>query len=173
VRWCAALRAPLIVAVAVAGLAVLAPRAVAKPRVCTVDVIQQALIDAGKLTQEGIDLGEGVDLVRCGDVTNDGHADAVFAIASGGTAGDTRFGVLRGRADGTPRRLVLWRKGYKVGVARRNTRSFEVVQPHYKAGEPNCCPSSFRLRRYTWTGHRFKAGKARKLKTVPPRFYRY
>jgi hypothetical protein len=171
VRWCAALRAPLIVAIAAAGLAVLAPPAVAKPPVCTVDVIQQALIDAGKLTQEGIDLGEGVDLVRCGDVTNDGHADAVFAVSSGGTAGDTRFGVLRGRADGTPRRLVLWRKGYKVGVARRNKRSFEVIQPHYKAGEPNCCPSSFRLRRYTWTGHRFKVGKAKKLKTVPPRFY--
>jgi hypothetical protein len=166
-------RAPLIVVASVAGLAVLAPPAVAKPPVCSVDTIQQTLIDAGKLTQDGIDLGEGVDLVRCGDVTNDGHADAVFAVASGGTAGDTRFGVLRGRADGTPRRLVLWRKGYKVGVARRNKRSFEVIQPHYKAGEPNCCPSSFRLRRYTWTGHRFKAGKARKLTTVPPRFYKH
>jgi hypothetical protein len=96
----------------------------------------------------------------------------VFAVSSGGTAGDTRFGVLRGRANGTPRRLVLWRTGYKVGVARRDKRSFEVIQPHYKAGEPNCCPSSFRLRRYTWHGHRFTAGKARKLSTVPPRFYR-
>ena len=169
-RWSAAVRAPLTIAVAVAGLAVLAPPAVAKPPVCRVAVIQQTLLDAGKLTQEGIDLGEGVDLVRCGDVTNDGRADAVFTIASGGTAGDTRFGVLRGRADGTPRRLVLWRKGYNVGVARRDKRSFEVIQPHYKAGEPNCCPSSFRLRRYTWHGHRFTAGKARKLKHVPPRF---
>jgi hypothetical protein len=167
----APLRAPLIVAVAAAGLAVLAPPAAAKPPVCSVDVIQQVLIDAGKLTQEGIDLGEGVDLVRCGDVTNDGHGDAVFAVSSGGTAGNTRYGVLRGRAHGTPRRLVRWRKGYKVGVARRDKRSFEVIQPHYKAGEPNCCPSSFRLRRYTWHGHRFTAGKARKLKTVPPRFY--
>jgi hypothetical protein len=172
VRWCAALRAPLIVAVAVAGLAVLAPPAAAKPPVCSVDAIQQALIDAGKLTQEAIDMGEVVDRVRCGDMTNDGDPDALFAIASGGTAGDTRFGVLRGRADGTPRRLVLWRKGYKVGVARRGKRSFEVIQPHYKAGEPNCCPSSFRLRRYTWRGHRFRVGKAHKLTTVPPRFYK-
>jgi hypothetical protein len=38
--------------------------------------------------------------------------------------------------------------------------------------EPNCCPSSFRLRRYTWTGHRLRVGEAHKLKTVPPRFYK-
>jgi hypothetical protein len=165
-------RAPLIVAVAAAGLAVLAPPATAKPPVCSVAVIQHALIDAGKLTQKAIDMGEVVDLVRCGDMTNDGNRDALFTVASGGTAGDTRFGVLRGRADGTPRRLVLWRKGYKIGVARRSKRSFEVIQPHYKAGEPNCCPSSFRLRRYTWHGHRFTAGKAQRRKTAPPRFYK-
>ena len=75
------------------------------------------------------------------------------------------------RSYATPRRLVLWRKGYKVGVARRGKRSFEVVQPHYKAGEPNGCPSSFRLRRYTWNRHRFKVGKAKRLMTVPPRVY--
>jgi hypothetical protein len=160
-----------------AALMVLAPLAVpagatAKPPVCAPDAVRQTLIDLGKLTPEGIELGEDVDLIRCGDVTNDGITDAVFTIASGGTAGDIRFGVLRGGSDGRAPALVLNKQGYKVGIARRNHRSFEVVQPRYKAGEPNCCPSSFRKRRYTWRGDHFKAGKAKKLKRAPARFYR-
>jgi hypothetical protein len=146
--------------------------AAAKPPMCATDAVQQRLIDLGKLTPEGIELGEVVDLVRCGDVTKDGDTDAVFTIASGGTAGDVRFGVLRGRSDGSAPELVLYKQGYKIGIARRNRRSFEVIQPHYKAGEPNCCPSSFRKRRYTWRGDHFKAGKAKKLKHAPPKFYR-
>ena len=160
-----------------AALLVLAPLAVpagaaAKPPVCAPDAVRQTLIDLGKLTSEGIELGEDVALIRCGDVTNDGSTDALFTIASGGTAGDIRFGVLRGDSDGRAPALVLNKQGYKVGIARRNHRSFEVVQPHYKAGEPNCCPSSFRKRRYTWRGDHFKAGKAKKLKRAPARFYR-
>jgi hypothetical protein len=93
-------------------------------------------------------------------------------VASGGTAGNTRFGVIEGRADGSPGALVLYRRGYKVGVARRGRRSFEVLQPHYAAADPNCCPSSFRLTRYSWFGNGFSAGKAKKLVDAPRRFYR-
>ena len=131
---------------ALAGLALLAPAAAAKPRVCSARIIQTALIDAGRLTEESVGFGEVVDLVRCGDITNDGAADALFTVASGGTAGDTRFGVLRGGADGSPARLLLYRQGYHVGVARRNRRSFEVLQPLYSEGNANCCPSAFRGR---------------------------
>ena len=159
-----------------AAVLVLAPLALpggaaAKPPLCAHDAVQQRLVDLGKLTPEGIELGGDVDLIRCGDVTKDGDTDAVFTIASGGTAGDIRFGVLRGSADGSAPELVLYKQGYKVGVARRNRRSFEIIQPHYKAGEPNCCPSSFRKRRYTWRGDHFKAGKAKKLKHAPAKFY--
>jgi hypothetical protein len=160
-------RALLTAAAALGALAVLAPAADAKPALCTADALQQALVDAGKPA------GLVVDLVRCGDMTDDGDADALFTVASGGTAGDTRFGVFQGRADGTARRLVLYRQGYKVGISRRTRRAFEVIQPHYGPGEPNCCPSSFRIRRYTWTGHHFKAAhKVTKRKTAPRRFYR-
>jgi hypothetical protein len=162
----------LALVLALAGLALLAPAAAAKPRVCSAKVVQQALVDAGKLTAADVKDGELVDLIRCGDVTADGHADALFTVASGGTAGDTRFGVLRGRSDGSADALVLYRQGYNVGVSRRTRRAFEVIQPHYDSNDPNCCPSSFRMRRYTWTGSRFKAGSAKKLKTAPPRFYR-
>jgi hypothetical protein len=130
------------------------------------------LISAGKLTQDAIDGGEAVDLIRCGDVTSDGASDAVFTIASGGTAGDIRFGVVQGGADGSAGRLVLWRQGYKVGVARVNSKAFDILQPHYGVNDPNCCPSSFREVRYTWNGTTFRAGKSRKLKTAPRRFYR-
>ncbi len=162
----------LTIAAMLSGLALLAPAAHAGPQVCAPDAIGQALIAAGKLTQDAIDGGEGVDLVRCGDVTGDGAADAVFTIASGGTAGDIRFGVLQGKADGSAGAPVLYRQGYKVGIARRDSRSFEVLQPHYGANDPNCCPSSFRKRRYTWNGTTFKAGAAQKLKTAPRKFYK-
>jgi hypothetical protein len=164
-------RLPLLIALA--ALALLPASAAAKPPVCSPTVIEDALIAAGKLTQEGIGFGQRVDLVRCHDVTNDDKIDAVFTVASGGTAGDIHFGVLLGRADGSSGRLALYREGYKVGVAVRSRRAFEVLQPHYRPHEPNCCPSSFRLRRFTWNGDHFKRGsKARKLKHAPRRFYK-
>ena len=93
-------------------------------------------------------------------------------FASGGTAGDTHFGVIEGGADGAGE-VALFKAGYKVGVARHNSRSFDVLQPYYGSNDANCCPSSYRQTRFTWTGTRFKAGKATKLKTGrPTRFYR-
>jgi hypothetical protein len=139
---------------------------------CSVEAVQQALVAAGKLTPEAIDGGVVVSLVRCGDITADGAPDALFTLASGGTAGDTRFGVLQGNPDGTLGKRILFKQGYKVGIARHNARSFDVMQPYYAADDANCCPSSFRQTRYTWNGNRFKAGNAKKLKTAPARFYR-
>jgi hypothetical protein len=163
-------RLPLLIALA--ALALLPAGAAAKPPVCSPTIIQDALIAAGKLTQEDVDNGEAVDLVRCHDVTDDDMIDAVFTVASGGTAGDTRFGVLLGREDGSNGELALYRQGYNVGVAIRNRRSFETLQPHYRKNDANCCPSSFRMRRFTWTGDHFKRGKAKRLKHAPRRFYR-
>jgi hypothetical protein len=158
--------------IALTALALLPASAVAKPAVCNPAVIQDALIAAGKLEPEDIGFGAGVDLVRCRDVTNDDMIDAVFTVASGGTAGDTHFGVLLGREDGSNGRLALYRPGYKVGVSVRSRHAFEAIQPHYKSHDPNCCPSSFRIRRFTWTGDHFKRGKARKVKHAPKRFYK-
>jgi hypothetical protein len=157
---------------ALAALALVPASAAAKPPVCSPTVIQDALIAAGKLTQEDVDGGEVVDLVRCHDVTADDMIDAVFTVASGGTAGDTRFGVLLGREDGSNGALALYRQGYNVGVAIHNRHSFATLQPHYRKFDANCCPSSFRMRRFTWTGDHFRRGKARKLKHAPRRFYR-
>jgi hypothetical protein len=166
-------RLPLALALSALALLPAAAAGAAKPPVCSADVIQQRLIDRGTLTHQDVAFGEVVDLVRCGDITADGHADALFTVASGGTAGDVRFGVLRGHADGSAGKLLLYRHGYNIGIARRNRQAFEVLQPHYAQGDANCCPSSFRLQRYRWTGSRFKAvGRAKRLETAPRRFYR-
>src|SRR4051794_5994247 len=111
------MRHRLTAAAAACGLACLAPAAHAdKPTVCGHGTIRQALIGAGKATEEDFGGGAGVDLVRCDDVTSDDRADAVFTLASGGTAGDTRFGVL----DGASGKVVLFKAGYAVGIARAN-----------------------------------------------------
>jgi hypothetical protein len=158
----------LPVVACLAGLAVAVPAAGAKPHVCAPAAIEHALIAAGKLTAIDVKRDMGVDLVRCGDVTGDGVADAVFTISSGGTAGDIRFGVIHG-SDG---RVLLYKPGYKVGIARHDRRSFDILQPHYGPNDPNCCPSSFREQRFTWTGHRFTAGPVKKRKSAPRRFYK-
>jgi hypothetical protein len=157
-----------VAAACLSGLAVSVPAAHAKPQVCIAAAIQQSLVAAGKLTESDIKNHEVVDLVRCGDVTGDGVTDAVFTVASGGTAGDTRFGVIHG-ADGA---ILLYKPGYKVGIARHDRRSFDILQPHYGRNDPNCCPSSFREQRFTWTGHRFAGGPVKKLETAPRRFYK-
>jgi hypothetical protein len=159
-------------AASVGALTLLAPTTHARAQACSASVVQQALLATGKLTQADIDGGEVVNLVRCGDITADGVSDALFTITSGGTAGDTRFGVLKGNADGTLGARILFKQGYKVGIARHNRSSFDVMQPYYAAADPNCCPSSFRQTRYTWNGTHFKAGKAKKLKHAPARFYK-
>ncbi len=155
------------------ALAALTPAASAdaRPPLCTPDVIESTLIGAGHLTQDDLDADMGVNLVRCGDLTGDGAPDVAFTLASGGTAGDTHFGVIQAGADGAGE-VVLYKEGYKVGLARHDAKSFDVLQPHYGKRDANCCPSSFRQTRFTWTGTTFKAGKAKTLKRAPSRFYR-
>jgi hypothetical protein len=166
------LRMLLTLAASLGALTVLAPATHATAQACSTDVVQQALVASGKLTQDDIDNGVAVSLVRCGDMTADGLADALFTLSSGGTAGDTRFGVLKGNADGSLGARILFKQAYKVGIARHSSRSFDVLQPHYAGDDPNCCPSSFRQTRYTWDGSHFRAGKAKKLKKAPARFYK-
>jgi hypothetical protein len=163
------LRPLLLAAACLVGLAVSVPAAHAKPPVCFATAIDQVLVADGKLTEQDVTRHTDVDLVRCGDVTGDGVADAVFTVFSGGTAGDTRFGVLDGGADA---KILLYRQAYKVGIARHDRRSFDILQPHYGRNDPNCCPRSFREQRFTWNGARFKGGPLKKRKTAPRRFYR-
>ena len=108
------MNSPAAAAAALAALALLVPAtAAAKPAVCQRATLEAELVDGGQLTVERIANGQRVNLVRCGDVTDDGDADALFAVVSGGTAGNTRFGVIEGRADGSPGALLLFKRGYR------------------------------------------------------------
>ena len=161
----------LTLATALSVLIVSTPAAEAKPALCTASVIEETLKASGRLDPDVVEAGILVSLIRCGDVTADGATDVVFTLGSGGTAGDTRFGVIEAGADGAGE-VVLLKTGYKVGVARHNRRAFDVMQPYYGKNDANCCPRSYRQTRYTWTGAKFKAGKAKKLRKAPARFYR-
>jgi hypothetical protein len=163
-------RTPLTLIAVLGGLILLPSHASAAT--CDAETTQSFLLASDALTQDDIDGGVVVNLVRCGDVTGDGASDVVFTLASGGTAGDTQFGVIKGNADGTLSGQILRKKGYKVGIARANRKAFDVMQPYYRKNDPNCCPSSFRQTRYTWTGSKFKAGKAKSRKKAPSRFYK-
>ena len=138
----------LTLAAALGVLIVSTPAAGAKPALCTASVIEQTLKASGRLDPDVVEAGIFVSLIRCGDVTADGATDVVFTLGSGGTAGDTRFGVIEGGADGAGE-VVLLKTGYKVGVARHDRRAFDVMQPYYGKNDPNCCraPSARRATR--------------------------
>jgi len=160
----------MLVGLLSAGLTAATPAAPARTvPVCRAATILDRLVDRGKLTRQEIELGRGVTSVRCRDLTGDGERDALFAVASGGSAGNTNFGVLLGRAGGTPGRLALYRNGYKVAVATTAGQP-EVLQPIYRRDDPNCCPSSFEIRRYRWTGERFTLRSRHRTKSAPKRF---
>jgi hypothetical protein len=147
---------------AAAGLAALALPATAdaRPAICT----KKGLVEV--LAAKGKDPMAGVAQIRCGDVTGDGRKDSVFTLLSGGTAGPTRFGVIRGGGD-----LVLFKQGYKVTVDRVSSTRFDAQQPIYKSGDPNCCPSAFRFTPYRWTGSAFKAGESKRYRKPKQRFF--
>jgi hypothetical protein len=170
VRTLIGARCVMLVGLLWAGAAAAAAGAQAQTApVCRTTTIIDRLVDRGKLTRQDVELGRGVTTVRCRDLTGDGERDALFAIASGGTAGNTNFGILLGRAGGAPGRLALYRDGYKVAIA-ATAGMPEVLQPIYRRDDPNCCPSSFEIRRYRWTGERFTVRSRHRTRTAPKRF---
>ncbi|MEA2126175.1 MAG: hypothetical protein QOI80_2957, partial [Solirubrobacteraceae bacterium] len=113
-------------------LLILPATAMAKPKVCRKATIRAAL------QAQNEDVSAGFGDIRCGDVTHDGHKDAVFTTLSGGTAGATHFGVLTGAsATSGDSALVYYDSGYKLGIDRVNSRRFDVQQPFYKETDAN------------------------------------
>lgn len=142
-------------------LAVLAPPAQAKPAYCKKRAVQEVRVASGKPR------GAGINTVLCGDVTHDGVKDAIYTVLSGGTAGPTRVGVIRGGSEVAV--LREW-TGYKLTIDLVNARRFDVQQPYYDSDDPNCCPSAFDVVPYRWTGTRFKRGGSTRHKTFQKRF---
>jgi hypothetical protein len=103
------------------------------------------------------------DKVLCFDVTRDARVDMAVSVFSGGTAGDV--GWLLFVPDGARWRLAGKGTGYKLGLNRVGSR-IEVVQPVYRAKDPNCCPSGgFDRTQYRWDGRRLVVARSWHTKT--------
>jgi len=108
-----------------------------------------------------------VDRVLCHDFTRDGRTDLAFTIASGGTAGDVGFAVLRATPAGGWR-VALARNGYKLGLFRVGDDLVDS-QPIYRRNDPNCCPTGgFDHTRYHWNGKRFVVAGSRHTRSFRP-----
>ena len=108
-----------------------------------------------------------VDQVLCHDFTRDGRLDLAVTIASGGTAGDIGFAVLRATLTGNWR-VALARSGYKLGLFRLGG---DVVssQPIYRRNDPNCCPTGgFDHVRYHWNGKHFVVARSWHTRSFRP-----
>ena len=135
-------------------------------------VIEQPLIGAGKRPPRIATAGVLASLIRCGDVTATAPRTWSSPIASGGTAGDTHFGVIQGGADGAGE-VVLFKEGYGVGIARHGRHAFDVLQPYYRSNDADSAQARSARPATPGPATRFKARKAKKLNVkAPARFYR-
>jgi hypothetical protein len=98
----------------------------------------------------------GVNLATtaiCHDFDGDGRRDVAFAIASGGTGGAFAWAVFRrtNRAGGPPghlyRKVAELQSGSHTGLRHRG-RLIVAVNPIYRPGDANCCPTGGQLRRF-------------------------
>ena len=154
----------LVVFIALAATAVAASGAEAAPaascsRAAANAAIRQARPHITSLANTSMLVTPAMtDEVICFDFTRDGRTELAVTIASGGTAGDIGFAVLRATPTGGWR-VGLARSGYKLGLFRLGD---DVVssQPIYRKNDPNCCPTGgFDHRRFHWNGARFVVAK--------------
>jgi hypothetical protein len=112
-----------------------------------VDLTQEAEVQ--RLLTENF--GEVVDgSIIYADLTRDGAEEAIVPISSGGTAGNVAY-VVYGYRDGALT-VLLSKDGLRnVQLSVEDDRLVEQT-PEYAPGDPNCCPSQFRIRRYVWNG---------------------
>lgn len=160
----------LVLAAALAAVATTSAHA-AKPT-CTVAAAKRAVAAANLrmklLGDSPVRVGaSSVDRVLCHDFTRDGRLDLAVTIASGGTAGDIGFAVLRATPTGGWR-VALARSGYKLGLFRLGG---DVVssQPIYRKNDPNCCPTGgFDHLRYHWNGKHFAVARSWHTRSFRP-----
>jgi hypothetical protein len=160
----------LVLAAALAAVATTSAHA-AKPT-CTVAAAKRAVAAANLrmklLGDSPVRVGaSSVDRVLCHDFTRDGRADLAVTIASGGTAGDVGFAVLRATPAGGWR-VALAHSGYKLGLFGAGG-DLVSSQPVYGKDDPNCCPTGgFDHARYHWNGKRFVVARTWHTRSFRP-----
>lgn len=110
--------------------------------------------------------GGGLAAVRCVNINGDHRGDPLFAISSGGTAGNQAWGIALGTRSGRGR-IVKFQRGYGLGIGVVRGRP-AVAGPIYRPGDGNCCPSGG----YTITSYRWASGRvvvaSKTQRTSPP-----
>ncbi len=108
---------------------------------------------------------------RCADFTGDGTRDVLYTIFSGGTGGAFVWGLIA--ADGAePKVVTTGGGGSKLAIDRLGSRP-QILNPIYRRGDGNCCPSGgARIRTFRWNGTRLVLASTRKVRRAPARFYR-
>jgi hypothetical protein len=98
----------------------------------------------------------------------------VFGTGVGGSGDPLEAGVFR-RTRGGKWALALFvdngRGGGGLVGIRPHGRDIQVSLPRYKSADPHCCPSSWAIRTYHWTGTRFRITHKSRVKNVPRSFY--
>lgn len=90
-------------------------------------------------------LGDGI---AYGDVSGDGHEEALISLFSGGTAGN--LAVLLFAPGPDKPQLVATIPGYKIGGV-MEAGLLKISQPQYAGFEPNCCASGLSSTNYQLT----------------------
>jgi len=105
----------------------------------------------------------------CRDLTGDGEQEFAFTVTVGGSGGDVYWGVLRRTRSGSVS-VSPFESGRGFGI-RLEAGELAVASPVYRRGEPGCCPSSWRVRRFGWNGRRLVVSSSRLERDVPEGFY--
>ncbi len=113
----------------------------------------------------------GLGDMRCADFTGDGTRDVLYTILSGGTGGAFVWGMIA--ADGAaPKVVTTGGGGSKLAIDRLGARP-QVLDPIYRRGDGNCCPTGgARIRTFRWNGTRLVLASTRRVRRAPERFYR-
>jgi hypothetical protein len=159
----------VLVAALGAAVLIVAPAASARPAPpeCSAAAARAAIAEAKPrlaLIGDKVLIRPGqANRVLCFDATGDVRDDMAVSLASGGTAGDV--GWLLFVSIGALWQLSGSGTGYKLGLFQSGPK-LEVVQPVYRAKDPNCCPTGgFDHTLYGWNGSRLVVARTWHTKT--------
>jgi len=113
------------------------------------------------------------DRVKFSDLTDDGRADAVVMVASGGAAGNVAVYVFstEGLDKDADLRAIYRGEGlYRAQAIVPSTGVLSIRTPKYEAGAGLCCPAKIVERRLRWskTSKRFRVTSTRELDPPKP-----
>ena len=163
-----------ISACVVGGSIAAAPAAhAADRRVCERAAVKK-LLQSRPIYRQAKKNDGGLAAVKCLRIDDDTRYDALFAIFSGGTAGNIAWGAARGGPSGHGALIKLTTSHSQLGVGIRQTEIGPVpaiAYPVFRPGDGNCCASGgFVIQTYDWLDGTLQPSTRTKAKHFPPGF---